>query len=224
MSTQPRSKNGDEQVIYTTSNTHCGGTCIFKVYVRDGVITKMETDDGEEPQYRACIRGRSYRQRIYAPDRLGYPLKRVGERGEGKFERISWDEALNIIASEMKRIKEIYGPASILLCPSAGDAHWYHTARAIDRLFGLFGGCSRTWGFFSYEAGIFAELATYGTLFATNTSDDLMNSKLILMWSIDPMSTTHETGSMWWLIQARESGIRTISVDPRYTQSTAFFS
>src|SRR4030066_47584 len=58
------------------------------------------------------FRGRAYRKRQYPPDRLMHPLKRVGKRGEGKFERISWDEALDRIASEFERVKRIHGNAA----------------------------------------------------------------------------------------------------------------
>ena len=89
LSEQQRAGNG-ERVVMSVCNSHCGGQCLFKVHIKDGVITRIETDEGEEPQLRACLRGRAYRQRVYAPDRLKFPLKRTGDRGEGKFKRISW--------------------------------------------------------------------------------------------------------------------------------------
>ncbi|MFC1814759.1 molybdopterin-dependent oxidoreductase [Thermodesulfobacteriota bacterium] len=92
-------RSGENQIIPTRfrGNSHCGGSCPLRVHVEKGVITRIETDGGEEPQLRACLRGRAYRQRVYAPDRLKYPLKRVGDRGKGKFERITWDEAMEKI-------------------------------------------------------------------------------------------------------------------------------
>ena len=54
-----------ERAVYTTHSSHCGGGCLLKAYVRDGVVTRMETDDGDSPQFRACARGRAYRQRMY---------------------------------------------------------------------------------------------------------------------------------------------------------------
>ena len=104
-----RDSGDEEKVVTTFCNSHCGGMCLVKVHVKDGVITKIETDDGEEPQLRACLRGRTQRQRTYAPDRLKFPMKRLGTRGEGKFERISWNEALDTVASELKRVRILMG-------------------------------------------------------------------------------------------------------------------
>ncbi|MFC2002824.1 molybdopterin-dependent oxidoreductase [Chloroflexota bacterium] len=213
-----------ETVIITTCNSHCGGACLLKVHVREGVITRIETDDGEEPQMRACLRGRAYRQRVYAPDRIGYPLKRVGERGQGKFERISWDEALDRVAGEIKRVRDSYGPASILLCISAGDTAWLHAPPLIDRVLCLAGGHSRTWGFFSYEAAVFAEQVTYGTVFEDHSREDLLNSKMLILWGWNPAVTIQGTNTAWYLAQAREKGIKIVSIDPRYTDTTAIFA
>jgi len=111
----------DTTVIPTCSTLNCGGKCLIKAHVKDGQIVRLSTDndprdehaDNEQyPQIRACVRGRGYRRHIYSPDRIKKPLRRVGKRGEGKFEEISWDEAIKIIAKENNRIKEKYGPAS----------------------------------------------------------------------------------------------------------------
>ena len=64
----------NEEVVTTACATHCGGACLMKAHVKDGVITRIETDDGEEPQLRCCLKCRAYRQRIYAPDRIKYPF------------------------------------------------------------------------------------------------------------------------------------------------------
>ena len=88
------------EIVYTACSHDCGGRCMLRAHAKEGKIVRMETDEGEEPQLRACLRGRAYRQRVYSPDRLKYPMKRAGARGEGKFERISWDEALDIVAQE----------------------------------------------------------------------------------------------------------------------------
>ncbi len=197
---------------------------MLKVHVKDGVVTRIETDDGEEPQYRACLKGRAYRQRIYAPDRILYPMKRTGERGEGKFERISWDEALDTVVRELTRAKETYGPASILLKWSGGDQGRVHGENAHRRLLFLNGGCSEVWGIHSYEGAVFAQIATYGTPATSNTRDELLNSRLIIMWGWNPADTVLHTNTAWYLPQAREAGIEIISIDPRYTSTAALFA
>ena len=106
---------GEEQVVRTACAHHCGGSCVWKVHIRDGVIIRLEPDDDpKEDQLRGCMRAHALRQQVYAPDRLRYPLKRVGPRGSGQFERISWDEALDTVASELIRIRDAYGNAAII--------------------------------------------------------------------------------------------------------------
>ncbi|MEH7272196.1 molybdopterin-dependent oxidoreductase [Neobacillus vireti] len=106
-----------ETIVPTCSTLDCGGKCMIKAHVRDGVITRISartnTDlDEANPYMKACVRGRSYRKNQYHPDRLKYPMKRVGKRGEGEFERITWEEAVATITKETKRITEQYGPAA----------------------------------------------------------------------------------------------------------------
>jgi anaerobic dimethyl sulfoxide reductase subunit A len=214
----------EQKIIRTLCNSHCGGSCVLKVHVKDGAIVRIETDDGEEPQFRACLRGRAYRQRVYAPDRLKYPMKRTGARGEGKFERISWDEALGTVANELTRVKESYGPAAILFVASGGDLTYLHNNRTIDRLLCLSGGYTGAWGIPSFEGGTFAASVTYGAAATGNTRDDLLNSRLIIMWGWDPANTVGGANTCWYLAQAREAGIRIVAIDPRYTDSAAVFA
>ena len=197
----------------------------MKVHVLDGRITRIETDDGEEPQLRCCLRCRAYRQRVYAPDRIQYPLRRVGPRGKGEFERISWDEALDRVAGEIKRVKETYGPSAILLKTGGGDLTLVHGGgRIMERLLNLFGGHTGTWGSNSWEAATFASVVTYGTISVANTRDDLLNSRMILMWGWNPTETIQSTNTPFYLAQAKEKGCKIVSVDPRYTDTTAMFA
>ena len=219
-----KSVSDSEKVVYCTHSSHCGGACLLKVYVKDGVVTRIETDDGEDPQFRACVRGRAYRQRMYAPDRILHPMKRIGERGAGEFERISWDEALETVARELKRVRDTYGPAAILFKWSGGDTSVLHNSMCHYRALNMIGGCSEVWGTFSFDGGLFAELATYGTVDTGNTRDDFLNSRLIIMWGWNPSVTIQNTNTAWYLAQAKEAGVRIISIDPRYTESNATFS
>ena len=213
-----------EKIVPTVCSSHCGGACLFKAHVVDGVGTRMETDDGEEPQFRGCARGHAYRQRLYAPDRLKYPMKRIGERGEGIFERVSWDEALETVAKEAARIRDTYGNKAVMLWLGGGDATWVHGFRTVMRFLALFGGCCPGWGQPSFEGADFAAHVHYGAFLGTgNTRDDLVNSHLIIFWGWDPATTIQGTNTCWYLAQAKEAGCRMVVVDPRYTDTAATF-
>jgi anaerobic dimethyl sulfoxide reductase subunit A len=171
-----------------------------------------------------CAKGLSHGQWINSSDRLKYPMKRDGERGEGKFKRISWDEALDTVAGQVKQVKEMYGPAAILLITGGGDHGRLHDPGLMHRLFALNGGYSTTWGVPSCEGAIFAALATYGTTETGNAREDLLNSSLIIMWGLDAVNSVHGNGTRWYLARAKEKGIKIICIDPRYTASAATFA
>ena len=129
MSVEAQTVIEGEKFFRCTSSLDCGGRCPLRVHVNDGVITRIEGDDyaDSDGQLRACLRGRAYRQFIYHKDRLKFPMKRVGERGEKKFERISWDEAMDTIVTNLTRVKEKYGEKSLFFT-SGGHLGALHTA------------------------------------------------------------------------------------------------
>src|SRR4030067_811156 len=98
--------------------TACGVWC----HVKDGRLMSVEgMKESPVNKGKLCPRAFASTQWLYSPQRLKYPLKRVGERGEGKFERITWDEALDTTAKELVRVRETYGPASIVYAAGGGD-------------------------------------------------------------------------------------------------------
>ncbi len=217
--------SADDVTIIPTGCCHdCGGRCVLKAHVRDGRIIRLETDNGEMPQLRACLRGRAYRQRVYSPERLKYPMRRTGERGQGQFERVSWDEALDAVASGLSNIIEKHGNSSVLLALGSGNQGLLHGAGPVARLLLNLGGYTRTWGVASYEGALFASMATYGTIRTGNTRDDLLESRFIIIWGWDPANTIHDPGTSLNLARAREKGIKIVAVDPRYTDSAATFA
>ena len=212
------------KIVNTGCCHDCGGRCTLKAHVKDGKIIRFETDNGEEPQLRACLRGRAYRQKVYHPDRLKYPMRRIGERGKGVFERISWDEALDIIASKMKEIRDKYGNSSILFVPGAGNQGMLHGVTPSGLMLNQFGGYTRMWGIPSYEGALFASMATYGTMMTGNAREDLLNSKLIIMWGWNPANTIWDPGTPLLFAKAREKGIKIINIDPIFTDSAAILA
>jgi anaerobic dimethyl sulfoxide reductase subunit A len=212
----------DEVTIVPTGCCHdCGGRCVLKAHVKGGKIIRFETDSGEEPQIRACLRGRAYRQRVYHPDRLRHPLRRVGERGEGKFEKVSWDDALDEVAGQLKRIKEKYGNSAIFLAGGSGNQGMLHGNIPVGVMLQAFGGFTRIWGVASYEGALFASMATYGTIRTGNSREDLFNSRMVIMWGWNPVNTIWDPETGFTLARVKEQGTRMVAVDPRYTDTAA---
>ena len=218
--------SSSERLVRVGCPAHnCGGRCLLIAHVNDGVITRLDTDDRPDtlaaPQLRACVRGRSYLRRQYHPDRLTRPLKRVGKRGAGKFEPMSWDEALNLVASEMQRVKETYGNSALFVPYGTGSYNQLNGSQTARRLMNLFGGCLGIDNSYSWAAINIATPYVFGTLQTGNQRQDWLNSKYILMWSWNPAEMRDGTNSDYFVKLARQNGARVVCIDPRHTLSAA---
>ncbi len=241
-----------------TSNTNGGP--VF-VYVKDKKIiriTPIEFDDTDSPSWQIKARGKTFtpprkgsvspyvmalRSLIYSPDRLLYPMKRVdfdlrGERnpqnrGISGYERISWDEALDMVAHEIQRMKETYGPGAIM--NGSGSHHtwgnlgyWLSTRTRFmnsigytpvvhnpDSWEGWYWGAMHHWGNSMRNGGH----DTYGTV-----EDCLKACELIVFWSSDPEATNGVYGAFEGTIRrmwAKEIGIKMVHIDPYYNHTAA---
>ena len=215
--------NGATKIIRATSTFDCGGRCPLRLHVKDGRIIRVEGDDAQEPeQLRACLRCRAYRKEVHHPERLMHPLKRVGPKGEGRFERISWDEALETIAGKLRRVKDTYGNPSIFLAAGGGYLGALHNGGlATAKLLSMFGGYTTLYGNVSSEGAVWAVMTQYGSVMVGHSREDFLNSRLIIMWGWDPARMISGTNTMYHLIRAKEAGARIISIDPRYHDSAA---
>jgi len=214
----------DVKIIRTTPAFDCGGKCPLKLHVKNGKIIRVEGDDTADAdgQYRTCIRCRAIRKYVHHPDRLKYPLKRSGPKGSGQFERISWDEAYDTIVQKLTEVKEKFGNRAIFYAEGGGYIGSLHTpVTAYPRLLSAFGGYSTSYGNISSEGAVWATQVSYGygQVFVGHSRDDLMNSKLIILWGWDPARMISGTNSLWWLIKAKENGTKIIVVDPRFSES-----
>jgi anaerobic dimethyl sulfoxide reductase subunit A len=204
---------------------NCGGRCPLLVHVRDGVITRISSDDSDydeidKPRVLACTRGRSYRRRQYHPDRLKYPMKRVGPRGSGEFEQISWDEALDTIASEMQRIKDAHGNQAFFVPYGTGGSGGFNGRGTAMRLMNLFGGSLNFYNNYSWAATQVATPIVYGTQSTGGQRQDWVNTRYIIMWGWNPSEMIDGTNTAWFVKKARENGAKVISIDPRQSLST----
>lgn len=220
------------RIVWGACSVNCGSRCALRLHVRDDEVVYVETDNTGDDRYgdhqvRACLRGRSIRRRINHPDRLNYPMKRVGKRGEGKFERISWQEALDILADRLKSTVAQYGNEAVYINYSSGIVGGNITrsspsASPVARLMNCYGGSLNQYGTYSTAQIACAMPYTYGSNDGNSTSD-IENSKLVVMFGNNPAETRMSGGGItWYLEQARErSNARMIVIDPRYTDTAA---
>ncbi len=220
-SPRPVSASPGERIVRVGCPAHnCGGRCLLVAHVRDGRIVRLDTDDrpGDspaDPQLRACARGRAYLKRQYHPDRLIHPLKRTGPRGAGRWARVSWDEALDLVAGEMRRVRETHGDGALFVPYGTGSYNQLGGAQPARRLMNLSGGCLGIWNSYSWAAINVATPTVYGTLQTGNQRQDWLNAKYVLMWGWNPAEMRDGTNSEWFLKLARERGARTVCIDPR---------
>jgi molybdopterin guanine dinucleotide-containing S/N-oxide reductase-like protein len=229
------------------------------VHVRDGRIISVRPlvfNEKDGPTWAIDVNGRKYapppkaavapfvlteRARVYSEDRVKYPLKRVDfdpegnrhpeTRGKSGYRRIGWEEALDIVANEMKRIRTVYGPAAITAVNSphhnfGNIGYWFS---AFLRFFLLLGHTFAVETPISWEGWVWGAVHTYGYNWKLGRpehndllEDALKNTELIIHWSNDPESTrTMSRGSSeLWRIWLRERGVKQIFIDP-YCNYTA---
>ena len=216
----------EEQVIATCSTFDCGGKCDIRAHVSEGVVTRISTRpdealDPEMPVMRACVRGRGYRQFVYHPDRLKYPMKRVGKRGEGKFERISWDEATTLIADNLKRITATYGPASRYVhVGTAVSGGAFSGDKMVRRLLNLDGGYLESYHSVSMGNTAAATPYTYGVAASGSSLDTLAETRMVILWGHNPNETIFGHTNHYFQ-QMKRNGTRFVVVDPRYSDTAA---
>lgn len=219
-------KSDQETWVWANCWAHCSCSCLLKVFVKDGVITRIEGDDmGDDKDFhthqtRACLKGRSLHKRIYAPDRLKYPLRRVGKRGEGKFERISWEEALDEVHSRLSKIIEKYGNDSIFTRVGYGGIPApYHS---VQRFLNMIGGHLTAYNNYSNSQLTDATDVTYGKgQLRSSPTIEVAYSDLIVLFGDNPAVTRMSGGGGTYHYQVGKniSRARTVIVDPRYTSS-----
>jgi len=199
----------------------CPGGCGVKIELIDGMIEGISPLK-DHPIGVVCVRGLHAKEIIYSKDRLKHPLLRTGERGEGKFERISWDEALDRIAHAFQRIKGECGAEAVMSYFGRGSFD-----NNLPDLFGARGmpcqgvsgflfpfgspngtGCSSVC-YVSY--GIFASLSTIGAQMET-TYADFDNAELVLLWGANP-PTDSPPNRVKKILDAKKRGARVIAID-----------
>lgn len=206
----------ETKIVRAVCPHDCPDTCAMLVTVKDGVATEVRGDpDHPTTNGVLCTKVARYTERTYHPDRLLYPQKRVGKKGEGKFARISWDEALDTIAQNLKRVAA-NNPQAILPYSYAGTCGLVQGEAMAQRFFHRIGASllDRT---ICATAGATGYKYTVGASIGTDL-EQVQNAKLILIWGSNPIvSNLH----FWTRAQeAKRNGTRIIAIDP-YRSLTA---
>ena len=211
---RPVKEEPGEKVFRTISPFTCGPGCGILAHVKDGVVVKVEPGDFPGTSH-VCARGLSYVKLAYHPDRLKYPMKRSGDRGEGKWQRISWEEALDTIALRLREIGDRYGTSSLAWMIGGGVLG----TLATSAIMGFAGACQGTFILplgIGDSAGPSGDRVSYGTSLAYGERYTVNFDKpaLILVWGNNPI----ETDSFKWrrLRDGKERGARVVVIDPLF--------
>jgi anaerobic selenocysteine-containing dehydrogenase len=185
----------------------------MKVRVEDGKVIGIDPHpDNRATPEGPCIKGLSYVERSRSEDRILYPQKKVAE---GKYERISWEEAFETITEKLTHYKKSFGSHSILYFASSGMSGLLNGVGT--SFWRMFGGVSITYGNLCWPAGLEGTRLTLGAN-KHNAPWDLENSKLILIWGKNPAETNIQ--QMIPIEKAQRKGAKLVVVDPRRTPSS----
>ena len=197
----------------------CPDTCAWEVTVENGTAIKL-VGDKNHPFTRGglCAKVNHYLEdRVYSPDRLLYPMRRVGKKGEGQFERVSWDEALDEVAARLKNIIAEDGPTAILPYSYMGTQGMIQGA-SLDRRFFARLGATRLERAVCGSAGGSGIAATLGTTTGA-VPEDIAHSRFIILWGTNTVVTNLH---LWpFISQAKKNGAKVVVIDPTTTRTAA---
>ncbi|MGJ7490912.1 molybdopterin-containing oxidoreductase family protein [Variovorax sp. ZT4R33] len=213
----PATGSAAERIVHGTCPHDCPDTCAMLITVKDGVATQVRGDPAHPTtQGVLCTKVSRYLERTYSPDRVLYPMRRVGPKGpgQGTWERIGWDEALDIVAGRLRAIAEV-DPQGIFPYAYSGTLGLVHNYGMPRRFFHKLGASQpervlcATAGRTGYNTVIGAQIGTDITHFA--------QARLILLWGTNPITSNLH---LWTRIaEAKRQGAQVIAIDPFRSQS-----
>jgi len=214
-----KAKKSEERMVPTICSL-CGPMpgCGLNCYVKDGRLIRVEgMKEAPTNKGTLCPKAFASVQWVYSPQRLRYPLKRVGKKGEGKFKRITWDEALDTIASRLSELKEKHGPESLAILAPARRSYSDYLQRFLiahgSPNYGHSGLCfvQRAFGF-AY---------TLGFPWLHKVGGDYEHANLIVVWGANPVYSAGPLGKLRRILDAKERGARLMVIKPEMQPDAA---
>ena len=205
----------EKKIIRTTCKS-CHGGCGVLVSVENGVVTRIEGNKDTPTWGTMCSKGLSSIQHINHPDRLKYPMKRKGKRGEGKWQRISWDEALDEIETRMKDSIAKYGPQSIAVSQGTGRGYNRYTHR-FARSIGTCNIITPGYVCHSPRIGLYGLVTGYGRLYCDYHGWGGEFPKTQISWAKQLEISSADSEMAVWFINSLQYAKNLIVIDPRET-------
>jgi anaerobic selenocysteine-containing dehydrogenase len=210
---------GEKKIVKTTCKG-CHGGCGVLVTVEDGVIIHVEGNPDSVTDGTMCAKGLSQLQHINNPYRIKYPMKRIGRKGEGKWQRISWDEALDTIAEKVNEARVQYGPHTVAISQGTGRG----CNRYVHRLARSIGSANTvTPGYICHSPriGIYGLVTGYGRLYCDyhGWGGEYPKTQIILAKQLEISSADSEMA--YWFMKSLDHVKNLIVIDPRATAMTS---
>lgn len=207
----------DTAVRHSVCALDCPDTCSVLVHIKDGQAVRLQGDPAH-PVTRGflCAKVTRYLEREYSPDRLLYPQRRIGAKGEGRFARITWDEALDEIAGRLSDIAREFGPEAILPYSYAGTMGMLQGSSMDGRFFHRLG-ASRLDRTICASAGGAGLMQTLGVRYGTEP-EQFRHAKLIIAWGANILGTNVHLHP--FITEARRQGARFYTIDPVQNRTT----
>ncbi|MBN1191760.1 MAG: molybdopterin-dependent oxidoreductase [Dehalococcoidales bacterium] len=203
----------ERKIVYSTCKS-CHGGCGVKITVEDGVIVHIEGNPDSLTRGTMCSKGLSSIQHVDNPFRLKYPLKRKGRKGEGKWQRISWDEALDTISSKIKEAVDEFGPFSIAISQGTGRGYNRYTHR-LARSIGTGNIITPGYVCHSPRLGLYALVTGYGRLYCDYHGWGGVFPKTQIMWAKQLEISSADSEMAYWFLNSLNYAKNLIVIDPR---------
>jgi anaerobic selenocysteine-containing dehydrogenase len=196
--------------VQTACPLDCADSCSLSVTVERGEVVKIEGNTVAPSTHGyVCPKVKRFDRRVYSPERLLHPLVRKGAKGRADFERVSWDEALDLIVDKLTSARDTFGAESVLPCYRGGSNGLLTCGYEDARFFRRFG-ASR----FGHRAGDPGTAAMYGSM-AGVAYEDYESARLVVVWGCNPSATSVHL--LAHIAKAQQNGARVVVVDPRRT-------